>query len=236
MTAYCDAFHQYLYRYFYGHPSAIKGPVRGTPWNLVDDEEFHVIEFAPGLRSDRWTYVSVGSGTVQPNGGRRIEFILCSREPSERHVEIVEMTAFYHVNGHTLDVGHTLPIGQPWLPGGTLDHLLVARPYPFEPMLDRFRSGRHQAQLLWLVPITRSESELRHEKGLDALESRLESSGIDYTDPSRMDVSMLRRWWTPWRSGGHPAIGATPPPTAATSERRAGTRRSGDVHGAHTTE
>ena len=220
MTAYCDAFHQYLYRYFYGHPSAIKGPVRGTPWNLVDDEEFHVIEFAPGLRSDRWTYVSVGSGTVQPNGGRRIEFILCSREPSERHVEIVEMTAFYHVNGHTLDVGHTLPIGQPWLPGGTLDHLLVARPYPFEPMLDRFRSGRHQAQLLWLVPITRSESELRHEKGLEALESRLESSGIDYTDPSRMDVSMLRRWWTPWRSGGHPAIGATPPPASTAAERR----------------
>ena len=221
MTAYCDAFHQYLYRYFYGHPSAIKGPVRGTPWNLVDDEEFHVIEFAPGLRSDRWTYVSVGSGTVQPNEGRRLEFILCARESSERHAEIVEMTAFYHVNGHTLDVGHTLPIGQPWLPGGSLDHLLVARPYPFEPMLDRFRSGRHQAQLLWLVPITRAESELRHEKGLDALESRLESAGIDYTDPSRTDVSMLRRWWTPWRSGGHPAVGATATPTSAAAERRA---------------
>lgn len=220
MTAYCEAFHQHLHRYF-NHRSAIKRPSGGTAWNLDDDEEFHVLEFPPGPRSDRWTYVSVGCGTVQPDGGRRIEFILCARESSERHVEIVERTAFYHVNGHTLDVGHTLPIGQPWLPGGTLDHLLVARPYPFGPMLERFRSGRHHAQLLWLVPITRAESELRHEKGLDALESRLESSGIDYTDPSRTDVSMLRRWWTPWRSGGHPAIGATPPTTATTAERRA---------------
>ena len=220
MTAYWEAFHQHLHRYF-NHRSAIKRPSGGTAWNLADDEEFHVLEFAPGPRSDRWTYVSVGCGTVQPDGGQRIEFILCARESSERHVEIVETTAFYHVNGHTLDVGHTLPIGQPWLPGGTLDHLLVARPYPFGPLLGRFTSGRHHAQLLWLVPITRSESELRHEKGLDALESRLESSGIDYTDPARADVSMLRRWWTPWRSGGHPAIGATPPPTAPTAERRA---------------
>jgi hypothetical protein len=188
-------------------------------WNLDDGEEFHVIEFAPGPRSDRWTYVSVGCGTVQPDGGQRIELILCARESSERHVELVERTAFHHVNGHTLDVGHTLPIGQPWLPEGTLDHFLVARPYPFEPTLARFRSGRHHAQLLWLVPITRSESELRHEKGLEALESRLESSGIDYTDPSRMDVSTLRRWWTPWRSGGYPSVAAMPPATATTAER-----------------
>lgn len=216
MTAYWEAFHQHLHRYFSGSRSAIKRSSEGRAWNLVDAEEFHVIEFAPGQRSDRWTYVSVGSGTVQPDRGRRIEFILCAREASERHVEIVELTAFYHVNGHTLDVGRTLPIGQPWLPGGTLDHLLVAVPYPFGPMLGDFRSGRHQAQLLWLVPITRSESELRHEKGLDALESRLESSGIDYTDPSRTDVSMLRRRWTPWRSGAHPRIGATTPRTATT--------------------
>ncbi len=219
MTAYWEAFHQHLHRYF-SHRSAIKRPSGGTAWNLADDEEFHVLEFAPGPRSDRWTYVSVGCGTVQPDRGQRIEFILCSRESSERHVEIVALTALYHVNGHTLDVGHTLPLGQPWLPGVTLDHLLVARPYPFEPMLERFRSGRHHAQLLWLVPITRSESELRHEKGLEALESRLESSGVDYTDPSRTDVSMLRRRWTPWRSGGHPTVGAPPPTTATTVERR----------------
>jgi len=219
VTAYWEAFHQHLHRYFNGHRSEIKRSSRGTAWNRVEDEEFHVVEFAPGPRSDRWTYVSVGSGTVQPERGRRIEFVLCARESSERHVEIVELTAFYHVNGRTLDVGHTFPIGQPWLPGGTLDHLLVALPYPFGPVLEHFTSGRHRAQLLWLVPITRSESELRHEKGLDALESRLESSGIDYTDPLRTDVSMLRRWWTPWRSGAHPRVGATTPPPATTAER-----------------
>jgi hypothetical protein len=198
MTAYWEAFHQHLYRYFNGHPCEIRRWDEGKAWNLVDDEEFHVLEFAPGPRSDRWTYVSVGSGTVKPENGRRLEFVLCSREPSDRHVEIVEVAAFYHLNSQTLDVGYTVPIGQPWLPGGTLDHLLVTLPYPFGPTLEQFHSGRHHAHLLWLVPIAECEAQLNRERGLDALEARLESSGIDYSDPVRAVVSGQRTWWKPW--------------------------------------
>ena len=65
-----------------------------------------------------------------------------------------------------LDHGHTVPIGEPWLPGSACDHLLVSLPYPFGPELEMCRWDGGHARLLWLLPITEAERDFRTEHDL----------------------------------------------------------------------
>jgi hypothetical protein len=100
------------------------------------------------------------------------------------------MTAYYHA-GQTpqrLDVGHTVPIGEPWLPGSTCDHLLVSLPYIFGSDFEMCRWRNGHARVLWLLPITSAEREFKIEHGLDALEERFEAESVDYTNPLRGSV------------------------------------------------
>jgi len=48
--------------------------------------------------------------------GSGLEFIVCTPEPAERAVELLAMTVYYNRTGR-LELGHTFPIGEPWLPG-----------------------------------------------------------------------------------------------------------------------
>ena len=49
--------------------------------------------------------------------------------------ELMTMTAWYHTR-HRLGLGHTMPIGEPWVSGASCDHFLVSRPYPYGPDLE----------------------------------------------------------------------------------------------------
>jgi hypothetical protein len=49
-------------------------------------------------------------------------------------------TVYYHRPGR-LGLGHTLPIGEPWLPESACDHWLVSLPYPFGPDLQTCHGG-----------------------------------------------------------------------------------------------
>jgi len=97
--------------------------------------------------------------------------------------QLVAMTGWYHTE-RGLDVGHTLPIGEPWMSNWSLNYFLVSLPYLFGPDLG------HAARMLWLIPITESEKLFRHEHGLvpDALEQRLEDASLRYYDPHRASV------------------------------------------------
>ena len=81
-----------------------------------------------------------------------------------RHVELLTMTAYYH---HTdgLGLGHTFPIGEPWLSGSACDHMLVSLPYPFGPGLEVCCLGEQNLRLSWLLPITKAEREFKAEHG-----------------------------------------------------------------------
>jgi hypothetical protein len=94
------------------------------------------------------------------------------------------MAAWYH-GRHGLGVGHTLPIGEPWLPGSTCEFLLVSRPYPFGPQLEVCDLPDGHLHVLWLLPITAAEREFKVREGVEALEQRFDACGLEYGVPDR---------------------------------------------------
>jgi len=105
-----------------------------------------------------------------------------------RHVELLAMAAHYHRTGERLDVGHTFPIGEPWVHDSTLDHMLVSLPYPFGEDLEILASGEHEVHLLWLLPITKAERDYKILHGLDKLEARFEDAGLKYWKHMRESI------------------------------------------------
>lgn len=146
-----------------------------------------MLRVAPSDPQELWTYVSVGgwAGTEAENVGT--EFILCSASEDIRAVELLAMTVFYHAGG-TLGLGHTLPLGEPWVEGSQCDHFLVCLPYPFGPELEIAHVGDRHVEFLWLLPITKAERDLKVADGVEALESRFEEAGLRYWETNRASI------------------------------------------------
>lgn len=148
---------------------------------------FHTIEVGPGPRLGRTTYVSVGAG-FPDDGDAHLELVTVASSPSRRHSELLAMASHYHRTGERLGLGHTFPIGEPWVPGSTLEHFLVSLPYPFGPELEHLAISGHEVRFLWLLPISTSERDHQRAHGIEALEARFEVAKIPYWDPKRRPV------------------------------------------------
>jgi hypothetical protein len=140
---------------------------------------FDVLQVAPGPRINLWTYISMGAWEVERGESGRLEFVILAAEENARHVELLAMTAWYHSN-HGLGLGHTLPIGEPWLEGASCDHLLVSHPYPFGEELEICDLNSTHVHFLWLLPITLAEKEFKVENGLEALEELFAQHALKY--------------------------------------------------------
>jgi Suppressor of fused protein (SUFU) len=91
----------------------------------------------------------------------------------------VTMAARYH-RTEGLGPGHTLPIGEPWLPGATCDFLLVSLPYPWGPELEVGSEAEAGVHILWLLPITTDERTYKSEHGQEALEALFDKKKLQY--------------------------------------------------------
>lgn len=174
---------QHFQQFFAGHPSNEQIWTLGPAHH--DFPELRVIEFAPGPKSGLWHYVTIGAwrACVDP----QLEFIIAAPAQDLRHVEQLFMTAWYH-GKHHLGVGHTFPMGEPWLPGSNCDHFLVSRPYPFGPDLEICDLPESHVHALWLLPITAAEREFKMKSGLEALEQKFEDCGLMYWEDGRSSV------------------------------------------------
>jgi hypothetical protein len=143
---------------------------------------------SPGPRTALWTYVSLGAWEAVASHSGGLEFLLIAPARDLRHVELLSMAAWYH-GEHTLGLGHTLPIGEPWLEGSACDCLLVSRPYPLGAELEVCCLGKRHLHLYWLLPITAAERAFKVEHSLEALEQRFDDSGLEYWDPGRASVT-----------------------------------------------
>jgi hypothetical protein len=106
-------------------------------------------------------------------------------------VELLAMNAYYHAGppDQRLDLGHTVPIGEPWLPGSACDHALISAPYPWGTDLEVCDWVGGHARLLWYLPITEAERDHKRDRGLEALEQRFEDARLDFADSNRASVA-----------------------------------------------
>ena len=151
---------------------------------------FRVHAVGPGPRgSNAWTYVT-GLLAGDAPGRARPAFVLATREFTLRAVELLARNAYFHAGpeDQRLGLGHTVDLGEPWLPGSARDHGLISLPYPWGPDLERCDWDGGHARLLWLLPITRAERDYKVEHGVDALEARFQAARLDFADPDRTSV------------------------------------------------
>src|SRR4051812_44779420 len=145
----------HLRQFFAGHRVDVREPPDARVQERIP--RFSIAAVAPGPVIDQHVYLSLGCWEAVHDGEHGLEFLLIAPDAEPRHALRVAMTAYYHANPKDatfrLDLGHTVPIGEPWSPGSSCDHLLVSLPYPFDPELEACAWDGGHARLLWLLPI-----------------------------------------------------------------------------------
>jgi hypothetical protein len=100
-------------------------------------------------------------------------------QETPRLIELLAMLAHYH-GDFRLGLGHTLGLGEPWLPNSNCDCLLLSKPYPFGSELEVCAINGTHAHFLWALPITNDERAFKVAEGVEALEQRFEDIGLQY--------------------------------------------------------
>lgn len=172
-----EALESHVQAYFSGHPVEHRYWTEGPIGTIIPD--FRVLELGPGPRSHLMTYVSIGSWETDHSEAPRLEFLTHVEHPQESVVEQMAMLAYYHAT-HELGIGHTLPVGRPWLPNATCDCLLLSYPYTLESELWTFESDDLHIKFAWALPITQRERAFHNKFGLENLEQRFEAAGLEY--------------------------------------------------------
>ncbi|GAA4011321.1 hypothetical protein GCM10022247_37110 [Allokutzneria multivorans] len=182
-----EAVEAHVRAFFEGHEVDAIDLDLGTRRDVVP--ELRVLVIGPGPRGGSWAYVTAGCWSLVQEDGHGIEFVMTSAVRDQRFIELMEMIAYYHCGGHQLDVEHSLPIGEPWVPGSTCDQLLVSLPYLHGPDLEICPVPGGHARILWTLPVTTAEIEYRREHGHEALEQLFDEAAINPTDPFRASVA-----------------------------------------------
>ncbi len=181
----CGALEEHVRRAFAGQPVVAftweGGPVRQA------SPHFRVLRVEPVTKAGLWQYISVGGWAATAGERRGLEFIVSTPAATPRAVELLAMCVHYHQGGR-LGLGHTVPIGEPWLPGSACDHLLISAPYPFGAALRTCHVGDRHVDFLWLLPVTAAERDFKAANGLEGVESRFEQAKLKYWDARRRPV------------------------------------------------
>jgi hypothetical protein len=181
----CGALEEHVRRFFSPHQvdalTFSHGPIRAV------NPHFRVLQITPAQPGDLWHYVSTGGWAATAESDHGLEFILSTPAQTPRAVELLAMNVYYH-RGGLLGLGHTVPIGEAWLPGSRCDHWLISLPYPFGPELQKCHVGDRHVDFLWLLPITKAERDFKAAHGQEALEQRFEADGLRYWDIDRSSV------------------------------------------------
>ncbi|MEW1910156.1 suppressor of fused domain protein [Kitasatospora sp. NPDC085895] len=182
-----EAVESHVRTFFGGHPveAVDVDPGAGRRDVLA---ALRVLVVGPGPRGDGWAYVTAGCWDAAQVDGHGPEFVMTANVRDERFVELMAMTAYYHCGGHPLGPAHSLPIGEPWVPGSACDHLLISLPYLHGPGLEHCPLPRGHARILWALPVTAAEIGFRRAHGHEALEELFDEAAILPTDPFRASV------------------------------------------------
>jgi hypothetical protein len=141
-----------------------------------------VYRFPPNRKRDFFTFVTGGMSDLPMNAPaelgvdyRRAEIVFYSTENRDDYSELLRRLAhFVHDNNTWLHWGHTMPNGQPpeaLFGTDNLDTLFfmpsIVR--PDSSLGERLQIESEPVNLIWCVPITAAECELKLKNGTDAL-------------------------------------------------------------------
>ena len=100
----------------------------------------------------------------------RTELILYVSEVRDEHIDILLWLAAYpHLDSTVLGFGHTVQGDEPMFEGSQLRHALMLEPLDSQHRVDELLVDGEPVHVLWLVPLTHGELELKKERGVDAL-------------------------------------------------------------------
>ena len=176
---------RHIRQFFEGHSITEQQWTLGPHASEMTD--FQVLRVAPGKRTHCWTYLSKGASVIEHEDGGLVEFLITAPAAHDRHVELLTMVAWYHKSTR-LGLGHTVPIGGPWLEKSLCDYLLVSLPYSFGHQLEICNIDDGHIHFHWLLPITKAEREFKITQGIEALEQQFEKSELEYWNPFRQSV------------------------------------------------
>jgi hypothetical protein len=152
--------------------------------------QLHIAKVAPANENETWTFATIGMSEVDADHNHGIELVAMSPDAGASVMLNLGMLAYYHAgpDENRLGHGHTVPIGQGWVDGSPLNHVLISVPYPWGPKLELCQIGDRLIRVLWALPIHEAEQQLKATAGLEALEQRLDAASIDALDPHRPSV------------------------------------------------
>jgi hypothetical protein len=144
--------------------------VHWTPEHMATRlPDLQIAKVAPIPSSNMWIFATIGAWRATEAESHGTEFLAVSRSEAAAVLTHLGQLAYYHAGPpeNRLGVGHTVPIGEGWVPGSPLDAVLVSLPYLWGPALEHCQlPGRH-IQVLWVIPIYERERAYKIEHGLD---------------------------------------------------------------------
>lgn len=163
--------------------------VKGKCLNLAIEptgklaDGFCVLEISPNRQNQMYCYCTVGMSIDHLDNA--IELVVYSPRSDLALVELLTACASYHRNNTTLNLHHTVNIGQPWLDDSVCDHGFISLPYLDGEALELFQFEDRLVNCYWLIPITKEERDYKVGHGVEALEQLFEDKQFDYLDPQR---------------------------------------------------
>lgn len=165
-----------------------RASIRHWPFGPVEElpSGFAVLEFPPRDSRGMWTYATLMMSN--PSDDNALELHIFSPRRDMRIVELLTVVSHYHATESRLGLGHTVNFGRSWLDDSQCTHGLISLPYLDGPAIERSSSDGLNSRFLWLIPVTPGEVMFKKQRGLEALEQRLESASFDYVDVDRPSV------------------------------------------------
>jgi hypothetical protein len=164
----------YTPRYWY------KGPIHKL------NPDFCILEFTPSSSQSMWIYATCCMSNLN-NDKNQVELHLFSSEQDHSLIELLTAVAAYHCenNSNRLGLHHTVNFGRPWQKESICDYGFISLPYLDGPKLENGKIDNHDLKFYWLIPVSKREVEFKKEYGVDSLEDKFETLGLDYINPSR---------------------------------------------------
>lgn len=148
-------------------------------------EDFEILVGAPREQRKNWTYATAGFSALSNS---QIEIHLFSSVDTIETVKHFFLALSWLHNTSGCALGQAVNFGQYWLDGSLLDCGMISLPYLDGPVLEHATIEGRECSFYWLIPISKNEFEYKKKYGLEALESRFDTSGFDYADPFRRDI------------------------------------------------